>query len=52
MKNAINETVKKFGGIDVLVNNASAINITGIEYTEMKRYDLMNQINARGTFLT
>ena len=42
---------ERFGGIDICVNNASAISLTGILQTEMKRYDLMNQVNARGTFL-
>ena len=46
------KTAETFGGIDICVNNASAISLTGTEATEMKRYDLMNQINARGTFLT
>src|SRR5262245_51090565 len=49
---AVDETVRTFGGIDVCVNNASAIQLTGTLETEMKRYDLMNQVNARGTFLT
>lgn len=49
---AVEETVKKFGGIDILVNNASAISLTGTLQTDMKRYDLMNGINARGTFMT
>lgn len=48
---AVNATVEKFGGIDICVNNASAIALTGTEATSMKRYDLMNQVNARGTFL-
>ncbi|XP_071500596.1 hydroxysteroid dehydrogenase-like protein 2 [Diadema antillarum] len=48
---AIDEAVKKFGGIDILVNNASAISLTGTEQTSMKKYDLMNTINVRGTFL-
>ncbi|KAF2882735.1 hypothetical protein ILUMI_23468, partial [Ignelater luminosus] len=48
---AVEEAVKKFGGIDIVVNNASAISLTPTEGTEMKRYDLMNNINARGTFL-
>jgi len=51
VKQSIEETVKKFGGIDILVNNASAISLTGTEQTPMKKYDLMNQINARGTYL-
>jgi citronellol/citronellal dehydrogenase len=42
----------KFGGIDICVNNASAIQLTGTLATDMKRYDLMNAINARGTYLT
>ena len=41
----------RFGGIDICVNNASAISLTGTEATEMKRFDLMHQVNARGTFL-
>ena len=49
---AVARTVETFGGIDICVNNASAISLTGTEATDMKRYDLMNQINARGTFLT
>merc|ERR1739848_371464 len=48
---SIEETVKHFGGIDILINNASAISLTGTEATPMKKYDLMNQINARGTYL-
>lgn len=48
---AIEKTVETFGGLDILVNNASAISLTGTMQTDMKRYDLMNQINARGTYL-
>ncbi len=48
---AVKQTVAKFGGIDVCVNNASAISLTGTLETPMKKYDLMNQINARGTYL-
>lgn len=48
---AVRKTVEHFGGIDVCINNASAISLTDTVDTEMKRYDLMNQINARGTFL-
>jgi citronellol/citronellal dehydrogenase len=49
---AVRQTVARFGGIDICVNNASAIQLTGTVQTDMKRYDLMNQINARGTYLT
>jgi citronellol/citronellal dehydrogenase len=48
---AIAATVERFGGIDILVNNASAISLTGTLDTPMKRYDLMHQINVRGTYL-
>src|SRR6204780_4654203 len=48
---AVAKAVARFGGIDVLVNNASAISLTGTLQTPMKRYDLMHQINTRGTFL-
>jgi len=48
---AVKQTVEKFGGIDILVNNASAINLTNTESTPMKRYDLMHGINTRGTFV-
>src|SRR5665213_2817424 len=51
VQNAIEQTVAKFGGIDICVNNASAISLTGTLQTDMKRYDLMNGINARGTYL-
>ncbi|HET6613878.1 MAG TPA: NAD(P)-dependent oxidoreductase, partial [Kofleriaceae bacterium] len=47
---AVAKTVDTFGGIDILVNNASAISLTNTVSTPMKRYDLMNQVNARGTF--
>jgi citronellol/citronellal dehydrogenase len=49
---AVAATVTRFGGIDILVNNASAISLTGTEATPMKRYDLMHGINTRGTFAT
>lgn len=52
VKAAVAKTVETFGGIDILVNNASAIGLTGTLHTDMKRYDLMNGINARGTYLT
>ncbi|RVD54980.1 NAD(P)-dependent oxidoreductase [Mesorhizobium sp. M2D.F.Ca.ET.185.01.1.1] len=48
---AVAKTVERFGGIDICVNNASAIQLTGTLETDMKRYDLMHQINTRGTFL-
>jgi citronellol/citronellal dehydrogenase len=48
---AVHRAVVTFGGIDILVNNASAIGLTDTEHTPMKRYDLMNGINARGTYL-
>ncbi|XP_069694280.1 hydroxysteroid dehydrogenase-like protein 2 isoform X2 [Periplaneta americana] len=48
---AVQEAVKKFGGIDILVNNASAISLTGTLDTPMKKYDLMHHINTRGTYL-
>ncbi len=48
---AVARTVEAFGGIDICVNNASAISLTGTAETDMKRYDLMHQINTRGTFL-
>ena len=49
---AVKATAEHFGGIDILVNNASAISLTGTLQTDMKRYDLMNGINARGTYLS
>ncbi len=48
---AVAKTVEAFGGIDILVNNASAIHLTDTVSTPMKRYDLMHHINTRGTFL-
>ncbi|OZC06549.1 hydroxysteroid dehydrogenase-like protein 2 family protein [Onchocerca flexuosa] len=48
---AISEAIQKFGGIDILINNASAISLTGTLQTTMKKFDLMHQINTRGTFL-
>src|SRR5262252_2255227 len=48
---AIEEAAEKFGGIDIVVNNASAIQLTPVAATDMRRYDLMQQINARGTFM-
>lgn len=48
---AVQQAVEKFGGIDVVINNASAIQLTPTEQTESKRFDLMQSINVRGTFL-
>ncbi len=47
---AVNKAVETFGGIDILINNASAISLTSTEQTEPKRFDLMHDINVRGTF--
>lgn len=49
---AVEAAVRKFGRIDICVNNASAIQLSGTLETEMKRYDLMNAVNARGSYLT
>ena len=51
VQNVIDKAIEKFGGIDILINNASAISLTGTEKTEAKRFDLMHSINVRGTFL-
>jgi citronellol/citronellal dehydrogenase len=51
IQDAVKKTVEKFGGIDILVNNASAINLATTEETEAKRFDLVHGINVRGTFL-
>jgi citronellol/citronellal dehydrogenase len=48
---AVDATVEAFGGVDICINNASAISLTGTLATDMKRFDLMHQINTRGTFL-
>jgi citronellol/citronellal dehydrogenase len=48
---AVEKAVETFGGIDILINNASAISLTGTEATEPKRFDLMHDINVRGTFM-
>ena len=50
VQNVVDKTVEKFGGIDILINNASAISLTSTEQTEPKRFDLMYDINVRGTF--
>jgi citronellol/citronellal dehydrogenase len=49
---AIAKTVETFGGLDILVNNASAIQLTSTAMTDMRRYDLMHGVNTRGTFMT
>lgn len=49
--NAVNQTAEHFGGIDICINNASAISLTSTTETELKRFDLMHQVNTRGTFL-
>lgn len=52
VERAMAEAAERLGGIDLLINNASAISLTGTEATEPKRYDLMHDINVRGTFFT
>jgi citronellol/citronellal dehydrogenase len=51
VKDALDRTAAHFGGLDIVVNNASAISLTNVAATDMKRFDLMHQINARGTFM-
>jgi citronellol/citronellal dehydrogenase len=51
VKEALAQTAARFGGVDIVVNNASAIALTRVVDTDMKRFDLMHQINARGTFV-
>lgn len=51
IRQIVETTVNTFGGIDILINNASAINLSPTQQTEPKRFDLMNGINVRGTFL-
>lgn len=52
LENAVNKAATQFGGLDILINNASAINLTPTEKTPAKRFDLMFDVNVRGTFLT
>ncbi len=52
IKAAVEKTIQTFGGVDILVNNASAIQLSNTEQTEAKRFDLMFDVNVRGTFLT
>jgi citronellol/citronellal dehydrogenase len=51
VQDALAKTAARFGGVDIVVNNASAIQLTPVSQTDMKRFDLMHQINARGTFV-
>jgi citronellol/citronellal dehydrogenase len=51
VKNAIDKAAATFGSLDIVVNNASAIQLTGVAETDMRRFDLMHQINARGTYM-
>jgi citronellol/citronellal dehydrogenase len=51
VQDALAKTAAHFGGVDIVVNNASAISLTPVAQTDMKRFDLMHQINARGTFV-
>jgi citronellol/citronellal dehydrogenase len=51
VKAALDETAARFGGLDIVVNNASAIQLTSVSQTDMRRFDLMHQINTRGTFM-
>jgi citronellol/citronellal dehydrogenase len=51
VRDALEKTAATFGGLDIVVNNASAISLTNSQATDMKRFDLMHQINARGTFM-
>lgn len=52
VEDAVKQAVERFGGIDILINNASAISLTGTLQTSMKRFDLMHGVNVRGTYLT
>src|SRR5690349_7388942 len=52
LRDAVRQAVERFGGIDILVNNASAINLSGTLETPMKKFDLMFGVNVRGTYAT
>ncbi|HNN31371.1 MAG TPA: SDR family oxidoreductase, partial [Chitinophagaceae bacterium] len=49
--NAVKQTIETFGGVDIVINNASAIQLTNTAQTEAKRFDLMHSVNVRGSFL-
>src|SRR5829696_4753173 len=51
VKAAIERTAERFGGLDIVVNNASAISLAPVAQTDMRRFDLMHQVNTRGTFM-
>jgi len=51
VRRALDKTAETFGALDIVVNNASAVNVTPVAQTEMRRFDLMHQVNTRGTFL-
>src|SRR5438045_6407615 len=51
VRKALDQTAAHFGGIDIVVNNASAIQLTSVQHTDMRRCDRMHQLNARGTFM-
>ena len=51
VKTAVAQAVQKFGGLDIVVNNASAVHLTPVAATDMRRFDLMHQVNTRGTFM-
>ncbi len=52
VKSALEKAANHFGGIDILINNASAINLSDTQHLEMKRFDLIHQVNVRGTYMT
>lgn len=52
VKNALEKAAEHFGGIDIVINNASAISLSDVQHLDMKRFDLMHQVNVRGTYMT
>ena len=52
VKSALEKAAAHFGGIDIVINNASAINLSDVQHLDMKRFDLMHQVNVRGTYMT